>query len=122
MRKTALVCLVLVAVVSFGCAGRINTMMQSWEGHSFPELISRWGPPQQVFSDGQGGQVLVYTQVRSYTVPGSSTTTTNLNGQVNGNNINGTATSQTVYSPAMTYQWQIYRMFFIDATSVVSQM
>ena len=114
MRRTTLLGLALLAVVSSGCAGRINTMMQSWEGHSFPEMISRSGPPQQVFSDGRGGQVLVYTQVRSYTVPGNATTTTTVNGSTVGNNIYATATSQTIYNPAMTYQWQVYRIFFID--------
>ena len=115
MRKLTIVGLLFFACIATACAGRINNMMRSWEGHALPELIAKWGPPQQVFADGRGGQVFVYTQTRSFTVPGHATTTTNMNGYTDGSNIYGTATSQTIYTPAMTQQWQVYRMFFLDS-------
>jgi len=89
-----------------GCAS-IDTTMKSWMGHNVNDLIASWGPPQQVFSDGQGGQVFIYTQARQWTTPGHATTNTygtaNTYGTVYGNtysgNSYGSTTSTTTYTP-----------------------
>jgi hypothetical protein len=114
MKWTAAI-LVAVIVMLPGCAGKINKVMDSWMGAHYSNLIASWGPPQQVFDDGGGGRLLVWTQGRSYTVPGYATTTTNFNANVYDNYIWGSATSRTVYNPAQTYGWTAYRMFWIGS-------
>jgi hypothetical protein len=57
----ALVALFIVLVGTGGCAANVNKMMESWVGHHQSELILAWGPPNQVSSDGKGGQVLIYS-------------------------------------------------------------
>ena len=75
---------------------------------SLPEKTTTWGPPQLWFSDGQGGQVLVYTPA----VAGNTT-----NGEIGGLQRYRSATVQTVYKPSMTARWPVYRMFFVDANN-----
>jgi hypothetical protein len=60
-----------------GCfSNRINSVMRSWEGHHYSELVMSWGPPQAVYDDGQGGRMLVWTVVRQWTTPGTAVTST----------------------------------------------
>ena len=58
-----------------GCPAQISKNLASWEGHNVNELLAVWGPPNQTFSDGQGGQVFVYTKTREFRQPGTATTT-----------------------------------------------
>lgn len=123
MKNVIFVFLALFIVyLSTGCAS-IDKTMQSWVGHSANDLIASWGPPQQVFSDGQGGQVLVYTQVRQWTSPGRATTNTygtaNTYGNIYGNsysaNTYGSATSTTTYTPAQTHGYAASRTFWVNS-------
>jgi len=68
----------LVILLCLGLAGcaTINKTMESWMGANANDLIASWGPPQQTMSDGQGGQILVYSSARTWTTPGQATTTT----------------------------------------------
>ena len=106
----------LASLVMFnaGCAGHINNIMRSWEGHHYGDLIASWGPPQQVFDDGLGGRILVWTSVRSFTTPGHSSTYTTGQATMYDSYIWGSASSYTTYSPAQTYGWTAYRMFWIS--------
>ena len=79
MLKTILVTLLLLTSVS--CAGRINKMMASWEGHHYSKLIQKWGPPQDISEDGKGGKVLVYVERTELTTPGTATSNTSKNGK-----------------------------------------
>ncbi len=98
-----------------GCAsGRISKAMNSWMGHHYSELIGSWGPPQQVFDDGNGGRILIWTQIRSYTVPGQSMTQSYGQATLYDDYIWGSATSRTTYTPPQTYGWAAYRMFYIN--------
>ena len=123
MKKTlVLTVLILLLVTLFGCAASINKTMDSWRGHNVNELIANWGPPQQTMSDGQGGQILIYTQSRQWTTPGTATTNTygsaNTYGTYYGNiytgNTYGNATSTTTYTPPKTSGYQAHRMFWVD--------
>lgn len=104
-----------------GCAS-INENMASWMGHNSNELIASWGPPQQIMPDGQEGQILIYSQARQWTTPGRATTNTygsatthgNLYGNTYQGNTYGNATSTTSYTPAQTYGYSSYRMFWAD--------
>lgn len=118
-RLSTIVLLFTLSMGVSGCAGRINSMMKTWENQHYSNLIASWGPPQQVFDDGAGGRILVWTSARSATVPGQATSTTNFRANAYDNYIWGTATTRTVYTPAQTYGWTAYRMFWIGGNGVV---
>jgi hypothetical protein len=107
----------LVAVSASGCASRkFDALMRDWQGHRLGELLVTWGQPQYSFSDGRGGQVVVYTPVPAPAPATSrraggdgSEPSTGLQSYRN-----GAATSQTVYNPSMTARWPIFRLFFVD--------
>jgi len=115
--------LTLTLLCLAGCmtAAKMNKTMSSWEGADANYLIARWGPPTQVMSDGSGGRIFIYAYNRSYTTNGVSTTTTT--GSANGTaatsgdntsvNIHGQSNSTTVYTPAQTAEWKVYRMFWV---------
>ena len=105
-------CLIFVLAIT-GCAS-IDKTMESWLGHHQTELIGSWGPPQQVFDDGSGGRVFVYSTSRSFTSPGSSTTTVNSSTYSYGNTTYGTATGYTTYNPSVTTSYNATRTFFIN--------
>jgi hypothetical protein len=115
VRRIALVMvLVLIALSCVGCAGRINKVMASWTNHHYSDLIASWGPPQQVYDDGRGGRMLVYTTQRSWTSPGTAVTRTTGRATSYDNYIWGTATSRTTYNPPQTHGYTAYRVFWID--------
>ena len=94
-----------------GCVARVNEMMRSWEGHHVNELIAKWGPPTQVMPDGSGGKILVYSQTKTYTPPGS--VQTNVYGYGN------FATGYTTVNPPQTTSWQAHRMFWVDRNGYI---
>ena len=105
MKKLAVLLLTTLALLmTAGCASRsINKVMASWERHHYSALIASWGPPQQVFDDGAGGRILVWTITRSFTVPAQATTHTTGSVTAYDNYIWGSANSYTTYSLAKTY-------------------
>ena len=117
MRRLLGVAGVLSLLPVLGCVSAINKTMASWEGHDFSELLATWGPPQQLFDDGAGGRILVYTFTRSYTVPGSAVTqTSGYATPAYGSGYNIWATSVTTFNPAQTYGWTAYRMFWVNTS------
>ena len=50
----------LAVLLTWGCASRVNEVMQSWVGKHQSDLIQAWGPRQQTASDGKGGSILIY--------------------------------------------------------------
>ena len=105
--------MLLTIAVLVGCTS-LNETMESWVGHHRSDLIASWGPPQQVMDDGQGGEIFVYTTARSFTTPGTSTTTVAGSAYGYGNTTYGTATGQTIYNPPQTTSYNAHRMFWID--------
>lgn len=97
--------------------------MQSWMGHHVSDLIASWGPPQQSISDGRGGQILIYSQVRQWQTPGQITTNTygtaNAYGSLYGNtytgNVYGSTQSTTTYTPPQTHGYNAQRMFWVNS-------
>lgn len=91
-----------------GCwvADNLNKTMSSWEGHHFSELIMSWGPPSQVYDDGQGGRIFVYLidHRYTYTEPGKATTTSTGNASIIGDQGWASARSITTYTPPQTYE------------------
>jgi hypothetical protein len=114
--------LVIFLINITGCTAMIDKKMASWVGRNVNDLIASWGPPQQTMSDGQGGQVLIYSQAKTWTTPGQATTNTygnaNTYGNIYGNtyqgNTYGSATSTTTYTPPQTSGYNAQRMFWAD--------
>lgn len=85
-----LVVVVTLATALSGCAGKqISSAMNSWVGVHYSQLMMSWGPPQQVFDDGNGGRILLYTRVRQWTTPGQAVTMTSAQAQLYNNMIWG---------------------------------
>lgn len=114
MRNIIFIILIIVSVLLLQSCATINKTMKSWEGHHYSSLIMKWGPPQQVFDDGYGGRILIYTKIRQWTAPGQATTYTTISATAYDNYIWGTAISTTTYNPAQTYGYTAYRMFWIN--------
>ena len=66
MKKT----LILLFITLASCAS-VKDAMNLWIGHSKQEVVLKWGPPNSVASDGNKGEVYIY-----------STQCSRLNGQV----------------------------------------
>ena len=117
--KTAVLALV-VLLANTGCfAKRVNSIMRSWQGHHYSELIMSWGPPQAVYNDGQGGRILVWTAVRQWTTPGTATTTVSGHATVYDNYIWGQARALTEYRPPQTHGYTAWRMFRINQRGMI---
>ena len=111
MKRTWIVFLCLGLM---GCAS-INKAMDSWMGHDKNELITSWGAPQQVLSDGNDGQIFIYANNVQWTNPGYANTYGNVNLYNNGYSTYGNLNSHTTYTPPQTYGYQKQRMFWIDS-------
>lgn len=120
MKKSAALTALIISLALPGCGiAVINKTMASWMNYPESALVASWGPAQQVYSDGQGGHVLVYLLDRPYTVPASSTTTTFTNGGVVGNQFYGYAQGYTTYTPEHTAGHTACRIFWTDANGIV---
>lgn len=119
MRRRLSAILILAGLGTSSCAGRINNMMRSWEGAHYSDLIMRWGPPQGVYDDGQGGRILVYTTSRSWTTPGQATTNTSLRATTYDNMIWGQAQSITRFVPPQTQGYTAWRVFRINRSGII---
>jgi hypothetical protein len=130
--KTATI-LLLSAILMIGLSG-CNTpsrAMQRFVGQPSTELIAQWGPPQERISDGQGGEIWIYSEQRQWTTPGQANTTVygtrtsygNLYGNPNGaeyyGNSSGQANITTTYTPPQTRGYTAHRSFFIDGNGTV---
>lgn len=109
----------IVAFLLSGCASKINEKMESWMGHHKNDLIASWGPPQDIMDDGQGGEIFIYSNERTYTTPGTSTTNTYGSASAFGNTAYGSATSTTHHTPAQTSGYTAQRMFWIDGRGII---
>jgi hypothetical protein len=111
---------VLVLILCAASCAMVTSDMKKWMGQDVNRLISSWGPPTQIMSDGRGGRVFVYAKDRGWIYPAVSTTQTNVNGGIYGNQIAGQVNSMTVYYPGMVMSYTAYRMFWIDANGRVT--
>lgn len=61
---------VVVCILSVGCTPSTRHVMDSWKGSHISEVIRSWGPPQQITTDGAGGQIYIW---RSQVTPPAPT-------------------------------------------------
>lgn len=108
---------------------RIETAMQSFVGSPVSDLYMQWGAPAGILRDGQGGTVLVYTENRSQTTPGTARTRTDFNGTATydpyagpygSTDLKGTANTRTTYSSPRTEQWTVTRSFRVDRNGFIT--
>ncbi len=102
MKKSGMVVLLTLLGLLMSCA--INDektkesnriAMQSWIGSTKQQLLLKWGPPTNVYSDGVGGEILCYEQTAS---------TAGYYGQ-------------SWYYPPQQILW--YRHFFINPSGII---
>jgi hypothetical protein len=93
---------VLAVGLSIACAARrFDRLMQNWEGRPLSQLLTTWGPPRSVYSDGNGGHVIVY-------VPASDAAPA------------AQRHASTTAPPQASASWQVYRLFFVDLEGRIS--
>jgi hypothetical protein len=104
MNKYAL--LALCALLG-GCA---SSIMKSYLGKTIADAVMDYGPPITAFDMGQGRRAFIWTMNSSYTMPGSTTTTGNLNV------IGGTGfySATTIASPPQTFNQQCNYTIFAE--------
>ena len=79
--------------------------INSWVGKTKGEVYQSWGPPQSVTSDGQGGEILIYSStVRLNQTPGSV-----YNNGYGG--VNYTAPQNNYYNRS--------RMFYVNSQGII---
>jgi hypothetical protein len=101
----------LVILVLPGCfTGRMNKVMQSWEGQHFSDLVMSWGPPHDLYNDGAGGRILVYYESRLRTTPGRAVTYTR-NSSIT---VLGVPQSITLWVPPETRGYVAWRLFRVN--------
>ena len=71
-------CTIFLSSLLFSCGvlnpgNNITEAMKSWVGHHKSKLIQEWGPPNNISTDGKGGEVYTYYYNRNK----NSTTTYN---------------------------------------------
>jgi hypothetical protein len=116
MKQILLVTLLFSLV---GCVARMDKVMSSWVGNSYGNVVAAWGPPDQILDDGASGKILVYTKIRSYTVPGTATTHTSGTATANGSTVYGYSTSTTTLYPRPNVFWKVYRMLWLNRNGIV---
>jgi len=117
MRKIIILILILALT---GCA-HMNAVMESWRNHHYSELLTTWGPPQQVFDDGQGGRIFVYIESVQWVSPGKSETYGTGFATGYDDLIWGSARSQTIYTPPRVHNYTKYQMFHINQKGYIYQ-
>lgn len=102
--------LLALCVLLSGCASNI---MKSYVGKTVAEAVMDYGPPATAFDVDQHRRAFIWTMNSSYTVPGSATTTGNLNV------IGGTGfySATTIASPPQTYSQQCNYTIFAERIS-----
>ncbi len=129
MKRVAVLVALAFTLAAIGCtsysslpsysADEINKIMAEWMDDTVPNLIEVWGPPDQVYGDGNGGQVLLYVRDRTNKVPASSSTSTYANGGVNGGQFYGNGQSYTTYKPERVEGYVGYRMFWVGTNGLI---
>jgi hypothetical protein len=109
-----LVLIVLAACLAAACATkRFDRLMRDWEGRPLSQLLTTWGPPASLYSDGKGGHVLAY-------VPAADSRTAEQrravkSGPLLADDILHGLGAQPVYEPRVSAMWRVYRLFFVDS-------
>lgn len=86
--------------------------MRDWEGRPLSQLLTTWGAPLAVFSDGNGGHVVAYVPTADAQTTGEGRVTS---GPHLANDILEAPGTRPVYAPRVSAGWPVYRLFFVDS-------
>jgi hypothetical protein len=124
MRKHWLVGASLVAALTvLGCASfeAYEKLLGTWLGDTEANLVSKWGPPQNVYVSPDGNRILTYYSQRTIVLPGyTAPTTTYLSGTNYGGTFSGTATSYNYSTPPMVLDMKCQTNFTVRQAQIVS--
>jgi hypothetical protein len=118
-RAGVALCLLLALAAGAGCAMGMSNTMDSWMGHHFSEVVGSWGPPQQIMDIGEGNRLFIWIEDRSYTTPGTTTTTQTGNATMAGNTAYGQGQTTTTYTPPQTTPMQATRTFWVNSEGII---
>lgn len=114
--RTTVVGLLVVSlgVLFAGCASIISDhTMEVWMDAHYADLIDSWGPPQRVFDDGSGGQVMVWVKNRESIVPG------HVVDNVVDYDDDGSPRAFANYRPTQIYEYQVWRAFWVNSSGTI---
>lgn len=94
--------------------------MRDWEGRPLSQLLTTWGPPRSVYSDGKGGHVIVYLPAAESgtSAPASPRRTPATGPQLADDILNGLG-ARPVYAPRTSAAWPVFRLFFVDQSGQI---
>lgn len=95
--------------------------MRDWEGRPLSQLLTTWGPPRSVYSDGKGGHVIVYLPAAESgaSAPASQRRRSSAGPPLADEILNGLG-ARPVYAPQVSAAWPVYRLFFVDQDGRIS--
>jgi hypothetical protein len=71
--KNCLSLLLPAIIVAFSCSSshkaedaKEDKRFNAWLHHSKSELVKKWGEPDSIFTDGKGGEILLYKEALDY--------------------------------------------------------
>lgn len=108
--------LVWTLIILVGCGPSTKQVMDSWKGHRVSSIIRNWGPPQQVVSDGAGGQIYIWKN-RIHLQLANATTETEVT--VTHNAYSSRLKSKTTYTPPLVLEGDRVRCFYVNSQGVV---
>lgn len=71
----------IICILLLGCGPSTKQVMNSWMGSHISEVIRSWGPPQQIVTDGAGGQIYIWSSQPTIP-PVTQPTTTETRGEM----------------------------------------
>jgi hypothetical protein len=112
--------LYLLTLLNNSQKNEINKAMNSWMNYHYSSLLSAWGNPTNIYNDGAGGLVIVYSYTT--TVPlimPKSKTRTYGTGNIRNDEIFIDLHSTTTYTPGYTMTIKKYRIFFVNKDGII---
>lgn len=105
MKKTILL---IILALSLSSCFMVTNSMRRFEGRHVTSLYAEWGYPAEVYDDGGGGRVLVYTEPRgTYYCPPSLSGETSRRGVL------------IRYAPEVIASYEARRVFWVDKNGIV---
>ena len=104
MKKTILL---IILALSLSSCFMVTNSMRRFEGRHTTDLYAELGYPAEVYDDGDGGMVLVYTEPRGYYCPPSLSGETSRRGVL------------IRYTPEVIASYDARRVFWVDKNGIV---
>jgi len=122
-----LLILILLLILE-GCVSEAEMLEQEWCGKYRNNLIAIMGAPDNVMSDGKGGEIFTYIKTDSFTTPGYTTTRVTPQGQPYLESIAGPELkavlesrrkTESIYYPPQTHTSVTKTSFWINSAALI---